>query len=231
MHDAPPSSHSRLGSIGAPRENAFPAALRHTTRVARLRRVTFWGSGLIVGLVAIVIAFQTLRFLPLDLRFAHIGLKGTRITIEAPKLVGYRQDGRPYELRAKLGIQDMAKPDLFELEGMEVRLETGAESTVLLDAGNGLYNSKKDKADLTQNVRIHDNKNFDLRLESAVMDFKASILTSDHRALLKLNGGEVTAKSVEFVQAERRATFIGDVHSVLYGEDDERNEEGAAKSE
>jgi lipopolysaccharide export system protein LptC len=221
LNEVSSTSRSRLDSLGGPRENAFPAALRHTTRVARLRRVTLWGSGVIVAIVAIIIGFQTLRFLPIDLRFAHIGLKGTRITIESPKLVGYRQDGRPYELRAKMGIQDMGKPDLFELDGVEVRLETGADSAILLTAGNGLYDAKKDRAELTNSVHILDHKDFDLALESAVMDFKASNLTSDRPATLKLNGGEVKGNSVEFSQTERRATFLGDVHSVLYGEDGE----------
>lgn len=218
MQDAPPSSHSRLDAIVGPRESAFPQALRHTARVTRLRRATLWGSGIIVAVVGVIIAFQTLRFLPIDLRFSHIGLNGTKITIESPKLVGYRQDGRPYELRARLGVQDISKPDLFELEDLAVRLETGKDSAVLLEAGNGLYDAKKDRADLKNAVRIHDDKNFDLRLKSGVMDFKASTLISDQNATLKLDGGEVVANSVEFSQTDRRATFIGGVHSVLYGE-------------
>jgi lipopolysaccharide export system protein LptC len=221
LQEAPSSSRSRLGSILAPREDAFPAALRHTARVARLRRLTLWGSGMIVAIVGVIILFQMLRFLPVDLRFSHIGLKGSRITIETPRLVGYRQDGRPYALKARLGIQDMSKPDLFELENLEVRLETSGESAVLLEAGHGLYDAKKDRADLTEAVRIHDGKNFDLLLQSGVMDFKASTLTSDRPAKLKLDGGEVASNAAEFSQTERRATFTGDVHSVLYGEADD----------
>jgi lipopolysaccharide export system protein LptC len=218
VQEAQSSSRSRLGSIAVPREDAFPAALRHTARVARLRRLTLWGSGTIVAVVGVVILIQMLRFLPVDLRFSHIGLKGTRITIESPKLVGYREDGRPYALKAKLGIQDISKPDVFELEKLEVRLETSGDSAVLLEAGHGLYDAKKDRADLTDSVRIHDDKNFDLQLQSAVMDFKASALTSDKPAKLKIDGGEVTSKSAEFSQIERRATFSGGVQSVLYGE-------------
>jgi lipopolysaccharide export system protein LptC len=221
LQEAPTSSNSRLGSLAAPREDAFPAALRHTARVARMRRATLWGSGIIVAAVGVIILFQTQRFLPVDLRFSHIGMKGTKITIETPKLVGYRKDGRPYELKAKIGVQDMSKPDLFELEKLDVRLETGDDSAVLLEAGNGLYDAKKDRADLKDAVRIHDNKSFDLQLRSAVMDFRTGALTSDQPAMLHLDGGEVTAKSVEFNQSERRATFIGDVHSVLYGEADD----------
>ena len=165
MNDAPSTSRSRLGSIGAPRENAFPAALRHTTRVARLRWFMLWGVGGIVAVVAVIVGFQFLRFLPIDLRFAHIAMKGSRITIESPKLVGYRPDGRPYELRAKVGIQDMSTPDLFELEELDVHLDSGPDQAVLLKAAAGLYDSKKDRADLSGGVRIYDDKSYELLLE------------------------------------------------------------------
>ena len=219
MNDAPSTSHNRFGSIGAQRENAFPAALRHTTRVARLRWFMFWGVGGIVTVVAVVVGFQFLRFLPMDLRFAHIALKGSRITIDSPKLVGYRPDGRPYELRAKIGIQDMSTPDLFELVELDVHLDSGPDQQVLLKAATGLYDSKNDRADLSGGVRIYDDKSYELLLRSAVMDFKASTLNSDQPSTLNLNGGKVWGNSVEVVQGERRLTFVGDVHSVLYGDD------------
>ncbi|MCX7899173.1 MAG: hypothetical protein N2444_03665 [Methylocystis sp.] len=56
-------------------------------------------------------------------------------------------------------------------------------------------------------------------MESAQMDFKQSVMTSDRPTRLKIVGGEVSAGSVEFSQNERRATFTGNVHSTLYGED------------
>ncbi|MGA8169601.1 MAG: LPS export ABC transporter periplasmic protein LptC [Methylocystis sp.] len=221
LNDAPSTSRSRFGSIGVPRENAFPAALRHTTRVARLRGFIIWGVGGIVIVVTVILGYQFLRFLPIDLRFAHIAMKGSRITIQSPKLVGYRPDGRPYELRAKVGIQDMSTPDLFELEELDVHLDSGPDQEVLLKAATGLYDSKKDRADLRGGVRIFDDKSYELLLQSAMMDFKASTLTSDKPGTLNLNGGKISGNSVELVQGERRMTFVGDVHSVLYGDEGE----------
>jgi lipopolysaccharide export system protein LptC len=219
MNDAAPQSarRDRLNAIGVARENAVPDAVRHSARVARLRRLMLWSAGGVVGLVLIGLGVQALRFLPLDLRFARIGLKGSRITIETPRLVGYRKDGRPYELRAKVGIQDMATPDLFELNELEVRMDDG-EKAIVLTAAKGLYNSKREHADLTGGVRIHDGKQFDMKLESAEMDFKSSVMSSARPVTLKIENGEVVAKAVEFSQKERRATFSGDVHSVFYGD-------------
>lgn len=218
LHETSSPSRRRPGSVGAPRENAFPEALRHTSRVARLRWLMVWGVSGILAAVAVVVGFQFIRFLPIDLRFARVALKGSRITIELPKLVGYRPDGRPYELRAKVGVQDMSAPDLFELHELDVRLDGGADHPVLLKAANAIYDAKKDRADLVGSIRIYDDKSYELLLDSATLDFKISSLVSSQPGTLKLNGGKVSGNSVEVVQAERRLSFLGNVHSVLYGE-------------
>ncbi len=188
-----------------------------------MRRFIVWSVGAAAVVALLVTGFQFLRFLPLDLRFAHVGLKGSRITIESPKLVGYRKDGRPYELNAKVGMQDMSTPELFDLEGLEVHLDGGgADKTVRLTAKNATYNSKGDFADLSGGVRIYDEKSYDLALDTGRLDFKASRLTSNRRATLTLNGGEeVQGDSVELDQTQQRVTFVGAVHSVMRGEEDE----------
>jgi lipopolysaccharide export system protein LptC len=226
VHEASSTPRSRLGAIGAPRESAFPAALRHTARVARLRRLITWGVGGIVAVVVIVLGIKSLSFLPIDLRFSHITMKGTRITIEQPKLIGYRKDGRPYELSARLGVQDISVPDRYELEEVKSRLDAGPDKIVLMTATKGLYDSKKDRADLFEGVRIFDDKSYDLRLSRATVDFAAHRLTSDEPATLKLNCCEVTGNTLELAQNEQRMTFVGDVHSVFYGEPDETAEQG-----
>lgn len=214
------SSRDRLSGLTARRESAFPAALRHTARVTQMRRWILWGAGGVVALVGVALLVSSLRFLPVDLNLARVALQGTRIVIETPKLIGYRKDGRPYEVRAKVGVQDMAHPDVFELEGLEVRVENARDSSIVMTAEKGVYNARADHADLSGGVNIRDDKNFDMKLAAAVMDFRASVLTSDQPVVLKITGGEVKADAVEFSQKERRATFSGKVHSVLYGETD-----------
>ena len=218
LTEASQGSRDRLASFGAPRGSAIPAAKLHTSRVAKLKRGIVWGVALLVAAVFLVGAYKSLRLLPIDLRFAQIGLEGSRITIKTPKLVGYRQDGKAYELTAQLGVQDMKTPDVYELSGVDARLESGPGEAVLLTSGAAVYNAKADRADLSDGVRIRNDKSFDLALKRAVMNFKASVLTSDEPALLKLDKVTVAADAVEFVQKERRASFIGRVHTVIEGD-------------
>lgn len=223
-----PGSRDRLAALTAGRESAFPEALRHTARVTRLRRAILWGAGGMVALVLLGLAVSSLRLLPVDLNLARVALKGTRIVIESPKLVGYRKDGRPYEVRARVGVQDISTPDVFELEGLDVRVETRGSSAVTLTAAKGVYKARNDRADMSGGVTIRDDKSFDMRMEAAAMDFKASVMTSDTPVTLKIDGGEVVADRVEFAQKERRATFSGNVRSVLYGEGDAPQQEPRA---
>ena len=220
MNDTPQvrTGRERLDALTSKRESAFPAALRHTARVARLRRWILWGAGGVMALVAIGLIISSLKFLPVDLRLARVAMKGSQIVIDSPKLVGYQKDGRPYEVRAKTGVQDIAAPDVIDLDHVEVLVENSANSTTSLTAVKGMYSTKADRADMSGGVIIHDPKKFNMRLDTATMDFKSSKMTSNKPVIMKLEGGEITAKGLEFSQNESHALFSGGVHSTLYGE-------------
>jgi len=217
----PAAPRSRLLAVGGPRQSQIPVAMRHTQRVARLRRGIVWGVGGIVAICAVFLAYHFISHLAADLRFAGIGFQGARITIEQPRLVGYQKDGRAYELKARMGVQDIHKPDIFELQGLEARLDTDKGRPVLLTSALAVYDGKQDRAELSDGVRISDEKNYDLRLENATMDFKASTLKSRRPATLTLACCDVEGKSVELAQAESRVTFIGAVHSVFHSQNGE----------
>lgn len=212
------TGRDRLSALTAPRASAIPEAMRHTARVSRLRRWILWSAGGIVGMVGLGLVVESLRFLPVDINLARIALKGSRIEIDSPRLVGYQKDGRPYVIQARQGVQDIAHPDVFDLDGLAVRIENGQNSAVLIDAEKGVYRARADRADITGGVKIRDDRSFDLSLEAASVDLKSSKMTSDKPVRLRFAGGEVRAKAVEFSERERRATFSGGVRSELYGE-------------
>jgi lipopolysaccharide export system protein LptC len=218
---APPSKRDRLAGFVARRPDAIPEARRHTQRVARLRRALIWGAGGVLAAALVGGAVRTLSFLPADLSFSRIATQGTRITIESPKLTGYRKDGRPYELRARYAVQDIAKPDLYELQELEVRIANDSEGAVVLTAGKGVYDGKRDEAELSGGAHLFDGKHFDMKTAAATIDFRGGLVTSDEPTTLTLDKSTVTSQSSEFSQIERRATFTGDVHSTFPGDEDQ----------
>jgi len=220
MTEAPQirTGRDRLSAITAPRASAIPQAIRHSARVTRLRRGILWGAGLIVVSVGLALLVSSFRFLPTDLNLERISLKGTSIVIDQPRLVGYQKDGRPYEIKARQGVQDITHPDVFDLDGLDIRIENAEAGVLSMTAARGHYNARADKAEMSGGVNMRDNKSFDMRLASADFDLKASKMTSDKPVKVRLFGGEVEAKAVEFSEKERRASFRGGVHSLIYGE-------------
>ena len=103
----------RLGVASGPDERAFVRAGRHTGRVRLFKRGILIFCGVTVSLGAVIILFDPLGRLA-SLSIGGVGLQGTKITIETPRLTGKRRNGMPYEVRAAQGIQDMLRPEIIE---------------------------------------------------------------------------------------------------------------------
>src|SRR5512140_1822408 len=104
-------------------ERAFRRAARHSRHV-RVLRVTF-PIGIVAIFAIIVIAayvkpFQVLTNLPLDP--GKLVIAGTKITMEAPRLAGYTNDNRPYEMTARAASQDLTKPGVLELTDITAKI-------------------------------------------------------------------------------------------------------------
>jgi lipopolysaccharide export system protein LptC len=214
------SGRDRLAGLIAARPDAIPEARRHTLRVARLRRFLIWGSAAIVGAALLGALVRSISFLPVNLSFSRIVTQGTRITIESPKLVAYRKDGRPYELRARTAVQDLAQPDIYELNELEVRITNDSDGAVILTSQKGVYDGGKDQAELSGDAHIYDGTRFDMKTAAATIDFRGGLVTSATPTTLTLDESVVTAQACEFSQMEKRATFTGAVHTTFPGDAD-----------
>ena len=56
---------------------------------------------------------------------------------------GYTPDQRPYEMWAKTATQDVTDPDHVDLKTLRAKVLMEDQSTVTLDALNGLFDSKE----------------------------------------------------------------------------------------
>ena len=71
-------------------------------------------------------------------------IKGTKITMQQPRLTGFTTDVRAYEFSARAAAQDITKPDLVELQQIRAKVEMADKSIVHMWADTGLYNMKTD---------------------------------------------------------------------------------------
>jgi lipopolysaccharide export system protein LptC len=178
----------------------FNAAQRHSRRVRLLRRAIPIGAVLAVGAILFIAIVGPFRTLPANVSVGAITLNGTKVTMELPKLTGFKKDLRPYEVNAHWAAQDIKNPNVIELKELSARIALQDRSFATIEALNGVYDSSADKLDLKDDVRVRTDSGYDVRMDSAQIEFK---------------GGKINAKGLDMVDNGQKIVFLGRVHTVL----------------
>ena len=213
-----PRGRDRLTVAGRHDVAAFANAGRHTGRVRLLRRSIIIFCSVTVTLGGIFIFFDPFSRLA-HMSIGGVGLNGTKITIDTPRLTGKRRNGMPYEVRAAQGIQDMTVPQIVELVRLDAKAQMTESAWVNLTANNGVYNSAKDELSLTGLVRIRSDAGYDMRTQSALMELKTGLMKTTDPVKVVLKAGSVEADQMEILDNGQQVVFEGNVHSVMLPEE------------
>src|SRR5689334_791716 len=128
----------------------------------------------VVGLAALV-GFtyfkptQVLEKVPVG---GKLAVQGSKITMELPRIVGLTRDNRAYELHAETAVQDIASPDVVELQNLRARLEMQDKDVVNVTANSGTYNTKGDKVVLRDQVVVTSQQGYKAVLKEAAIEMK-----------------------------------------------------------
>jgi lipopolysaccharide export system protein LptC len=197
------------------RGEAFEAARRHSGRVKLLKRgIILFSVGSIATLLAISF-LDPFGKLPKNFTAGPTSLNGSRITMEKPRLSGYRNDGRPYDLRATSGVQDVRSPNIIELSELDAKIDTAEQSSVHLIAPRGVYDSAKDTMVLEGDIRITSGSGYDIRLRSANVNFKSGAVASDDPLTVVMTSGAIAANSLRISENGKKISFGGGVETIL----------------
>ena len=164
--------HSVQGqSYQAASDARFAVAARHSRRVRILRKAV--PAAVLVALLVIALAsifnpFRILAKLPLEVD--NLVVSGTRITMESPHLAGFTPDQRPYELWAKTATQDVTKPTNVELSELRAKVQMEDKSGLTMDASSGLFDTKSQLLNLTDNIFLQSSTGYEARLSQARVD-------------------------------------------------------------
>ncbi|HYP57900.1 MAG TPA: LPS export ABC transporter periplasmic protein LptC [Beijerinckia sp.] len=208
-------AHFGLPAGGAPRPGAFKAASRHSARVRWLRRAIVGGCVLSVAAILGMALFDPFKHLPVNISIGHVGVQGTRVTVDSPKMAGLQADGRPFEVKARSGIQDILTPNIVELLGVDAKLRMADTSTAHVTASNGVYDSLHDSAVLKGAVRIKSDAGYDIKMKIAEIDFKTGALVSNEPVHVDLDSGMVEADQMNILDNGHKITFEGGVKSTF----------------
>ena len=223
---------ARLGMDYTPpeRTEAFRAAGRHSARVRFLKRAILIGAVLGVSMIGMVAFFNPFSHLPGSVSIAGVGVEGTKITMDSPRIAGVQQGGGPYEIKAKAGIQDIMTPSVIELVGVDAKVGMADRSTTRILSKNGVYDSKADTMSLKGDVRISNTTGYVFNLQSALMDFKGGLFTSHERLRVDLKGGEVSADDMAISNDGHVIAFRGHIASSFDPPEEEPSQQASAEA-
>lgn len=207
-------------AYAADREIAFGAARRHSARVRWLKRAIVFGSLGIIGALAALSLINPFGALPGGFAIDRATLSGTRVTMDQPRMNGFRKDGRPYNVRARTGVQNVRNPGVIELNEIEARIEAGDNNTVNVIAPEGVFDSAADRLQLKAPasagfITIKSTSGFDIRLRSADMNVKSGEMTSNDPVAVRMNNGTIDASRMEVRDSGKVIVFTGNVRSLI----------------
>ncbi|HEX8663862.1 MAG TPA: LPS export ABC transporter periplasmic protein LptC [Beijerinckiaceae bacterium] len=206
---APAGRSARAGA------RAYAKARRHSRRVRFFRIVIPVGATLAIGAVAVIAIFDPFGRMG-NLTLGSVKLEGTKITMEQPRLTGYRKDARGYEVTAVAALQDVRKPTVIELKEMRARMTMDAEGTqAYLTAATGVFDTQKEQLELQSDIHVRTDKDQEAWLKSAKADFKAGTMSSKEPVRVKLTNATVEADSLDITDGGKVITFIGSVRTVI----------------
>jgi lipopolysaccharide export system protein LptC len=194
-------------------EARFAIAARHSRFVRVLRVAVPAVVALSLATIVFFSIFNPFRMLlpklPLDMD--NLVVSGTKITMESPHMAGYTPDRRPYEVWAKTATQDVTDPDHVDLKTLRAKLLMEDQSTVTLDALNGLMDNKQQLLDLHKNIYLQTSTGYEAWLSQAFVDMGKGTVTSDEHVDVKWADGRVSSDKLKITGGGEVVRFDGHV--------------------
>lgn len=196
------------------RARAFADAHRHSRRVRFLRKAI---PVVIVGWVFLAFFGRLLNpFRPgamPEVSVSSVGIEGSKLTMEQPKLSGFKKDNKTYEMVAVTATQDVKNPTKVELKKPVARIEMQKGSFVRLSAGVGYYDSTTEKLIVQQGVTVNADNGLDMRMQEANVDFKSGTVESLKPVEVDMPDGWVKSETMRVTDNGKTIIFEGNVHS------------------
>jgi lipopolysaccharide export system protein LptC len=193
---------------------AFRAARRHSRVVRLFRKAIPVGAALSLAVFVLGPILRPLGAIG-GLSMGPISLSGSKVTMEKPKLTGFRKDNRPYEVTAISAAQDIRKPNIVELNMMKARLETEQGGWVRLESKSGVFDSQKEQMQLTDQIRVATDAGYEAFLKSADIDFKAGTIRSKEPVKVNMGAITITADTLDVSDNGKIIVFNGRVNTLI----------------
>ena len=179
-------------------ERAVRVASRHSVLV-RVMRIGL-PVAVVVGLTSLVAItyFKPMQmFDKLPSVSGKLAVQGSKITMELPRIAGFTRDSRAYELNAETAVQDIAKPDIVELQNLRAKMELQDKDVVQVTANAGTYHSKGDRIILRDQIVVTSQQGYKAVLREAAVEMKKGNVVSEQPVEITLPNGMLKANRME----------------------------------
>ena len=179
-------------------ERSVRSAGRHSRFVRILRVALPVAVVLAIGAYVVLTYYNPMEALArLPSVSGKLGVQGTKITMESPKIAGIGRNQRGYQVTAETAVQDITKPDQLELKNLRAEIEMADTDILVVTAKTGTYHTKADKVTLREHVVFTTAQGLNAKMREAVVDMKKGTLQSDQFVDFRLPSGRVQANGVE----------------------------------
>jgi lipopolysaccharide export system protein LptC len=169
-----------------------------------------------IGFATLSNPLQMLSKMPVDL--GSLVVSGTKIMMQQPRIAGFTRDNRRYDLTAQAAGQDLTKPDMVELHGIQASMEMLDKSLFQTTARSGLFNTKSEQLTLSQNIMVTSTSGYQAVLSEAVVDIRAGKIVSEKPVEVTTSSWTVNANRMEIGESGNLVRFERGVAVLLLPE-------------
>src|SRR4051812_37503004 len=212
-------------SAHQPRLRAYARAQRHSRTVRLFKLAIPVGAVLAIGGVLFLALYNPFGQIP-GLSVGPVRVSGTKLTMESPRMTGYRKDNRGYEVTATSAVQDVRKPTVVEMNDMRARFVMDDNGSIaVVESDFGIFDTQREVMELKQNVKFRTDAGQQAFLKSASIDSKAGTVHSKEPVTVKFPGGTIDADALDIVDHGKVMTFTGRVRTLMEGSEAKRERE------
>ena len=141
----------------------------------------------------------------------------TQIRMISPHFVGRDDQGRAFNLAARLAVRDDSNMQRVHLTAPVMVLDVDSDHPKTLTADRGVYDEDTRMLRLNDHVRMDDSTNSTAGTSEALVDTRAGTVTGVHSMSGTGPQGQIQAGSYTATQNSQTIVMHGGVHAVLKG--------------
>lgn len=200
----------------APPSLARDAAARLARRSRLVRLLTIMLPVAALALIGLIFAWSGNDDSgEIPLTFEEADLNDANPRMEAPRLKGADEEGRPYTVTAESAVQTAANAEKMALTRIEADMVLEDNGWMFVEADRGTLDRTTEMLALEGGIALFSADGFEMHTSSADIDLKGGKITT--RSAVELFGGmgEVRAGGLTYDREKREAVFSGGVTTIF----------------